>query len=246
MNEQVEILVAIPARNEAVRIGRCLRGVMSALAVARGSGRVSRSRIAVAAHRCTDATVEIARRELGRRAEDGLVLRLDEDQPVGGVRTRLAMAAAASDPALDPARLWLFSTDADSVVPSDWVLGMLDAAARADADLVAGLVDLVGWRGGRAARRAYRQIIAAKLEPDGGHRHVYAANLAIRWTAFEALGGFPAVANGEEAALLAAARNLGLPVATPSRPRVRTSGRTDGRASDGLAALLARLAQDAV
>ena len=282
MTEPCDVLVAIPAHDEADRIEACLRSVAAALRAGQAVGLVQRGRIAVGAHRCRDETAAIATgtlRDLGW--SDHVVLDMAGAAPVGLVRTRLACRARQVEPALPASRLWLFSTDADSVVPADWVSGMLRAAAEdaagdevrdaagdevrdavvdevrdaagdevrdaagesaeGEADVVAGLVDLAGWRGGRAARRAYRQIIASKLLPGGGHDHAYAANLAVRWTTFEAIGGFPGVAHGEEAALLVAARDAGARVATPRTPRVRTSGRMPGRAPEGLGDLLGRL-----
>lgn len=237
-----DVLVAVPAQDEADRIEACLRSVAASLRAAQAGGLVHRARIAVGAHRCRDGTAAIATDALDDLGwSDRVVIEIAEAAPVGLVRSRLACAARQVEPALPPGRLWLFSTDADSIVPVDWVSGMLQTAAEDEADVVAGLVDLVGWRGGRAARRAYREIISSKLLPDGGHDHVYAANLAVRWATFETIGGFPGVPHGEEAGLLAAARRAGARVATPRTPRVRTSGRMPGRAPEGLGELLGRL-----
>ncbi len=241
-----DVLVAVPAHDEVDRIGTCLRSVVSALHAAQVAALVGRARIAVGAHRCRDDTAAVAARAIRETGwPDAIVVELDDDLPVGLVRTRLARHAVLAEPALEPDRLWLLSTDADSVVPLDWVSGLLRAAWEGEADVVAGLVDLVGWRGGRAARRAYRQILAEKLLPDGGHEHVYAANLAIRWTTFQAIDGFPGLPHGEEAGLLRAATDAGARLATPRAPRVRTSGRVPGRAPQGLADLLGRLHDEA-
>jgi hypothetical protein len=52
------------------------------------------------------------------------------------------------------------------------------------------------------------------------------------------VGGFPAVPHGEEHALLARLQEAGYRVVRPPDVRVRTSARTTGRATAGLAALL--------
>lgn len=238
----VDVLVAIPARDEADRLAGCLESVRDAARAARAGGWIDRVRVAVVAHRCTDSTAAVAVSTINRWPDvEPFVLELDEELMVGAVRTTLARRAVSADPALAPDRLWLFSTDADSAVPTDWISGHLNTADRAGADLVAGLVDLVDWRASRSALRSYRRMIADGLLPDGGHTHAYAANLAVRWIRFEQLGGFPALRHGEEAGLIKAARAAGLTVATPRQPTVRTSGRIPGRAQHGLSALLQQL-----
>ncbi len=104
-----------------------------------------------------------------------------------------------------------------------------------------GLVDLSDWLVDDATLAAYEQIIAAGLTRHG-HRHAYAANLAIRLSTFRAVGGFPALPHGEEHGLAAACRAAGLPVVSTLYPRVQTSARMPGRAPGGLGSLLAQLA----
>ena len=144
-------------------------------------------------------------------------------------------------PAPSSDRTWIFSTDADTVVPPT---GSTTLAQQADgsADFILGLADLDGWDAREPARRAYRQIIDAGLTQDG-HHHVYAANLAIRLSAFRQVGGFPGLPHGEEHGLARAVRAAGLTVLTIFAPRVRTSARMPGRAADGLGSLLDRLTQ---
>ena len=123
-------LVAIPAHDEADRIEACLRSVAAALragqAVGPGPAGQDRGRRAPLSGRdCGHRHGHAARPGLvgSRRAGHG------GRRPVGLVRTRLACRARQVEPALPASRLWLFSTDADSVVPADWVSGMLRAAA---------------------------------------------------------------------------------------------------------------------
>ena len=118
-----DVLVAIPARNEAELIADCLTAVREAGQYALAAGPVRRVRVAVAAHRCTDDTAAIARRQLSDVGHliDHLVIELDEPAPVGRLRTLLIERAMTKAPALDPEWTWVFSTDADSVVPPGWV-----------------------------------------------------------------------------------------------------------------------------
>ena len=238
-----DLLVAVPARNEELTIEPCLRSVVAAVERALSAGVAKDARIAVAAHRCDDDTAARAARLLGGPAGwTHLVLAETRPMPVGAVRTRLITAAMARP---TPLRrdTWIFSTDADSTVPSDWVTATLAAALPAAADLVAGMTELADWQADEAAQRAYGRLIAAGLTTSG-HRHVYAANLAVRFAAFAAVGGFPALPHGEEHGLLRAVRESGGSVLSTLQPLVRTSARMPGRAHHGLGALLDSLVHE--
>lgn len=235
-----DVLVAVPAREEAESIEVCLAAVDVAAQQARASGAVRRIRVAVAAHRCHDATAARAAAYLDSTLLEHLVLIDQESDTVGGVRTRLVEAAMALDPPLEPGRTWLLSTDADSVVPPDWVTAMLDVADRTGADLVAGFVGLDSWVADAAALEAYEHLLHAGLTAEG-HDHVWAANLAVSYRAFAAAGGFPSVAHGEERVLARRVARTGKVVGA-LHPVVTTSARMPGRAAHGLGDLLRRLA----
>lgn len=241
--DPVDVLVALPARNEAATLAGCLAAAVAAGRTAQEAGRVDRFRVAVAAHRCTDDTAAIARQVLGAAAADQVVLRLERPDRVGTVRTQLIHHAMGEPEPLDPARTWVLSTDADSRVPADWVTGLLGAAARTGADLVAGLIELDDWAVDEAGRAAYDRLVESGLDGPDGHRHVYAANLAVRYATFRAVGGFPPALHGEERELLEAVAAAGGRVARVRQPTVSTSARMPGRAAHGLGALLAELAE---
>ena len=114
-NAAWDVLVAIPARDEAELIADCLAAVREAGEYAIAAGPVRRVRAAVAAHRCTDDTAAIARRQLSDVGHliDHLVIELHEPAPVGRLRTLLIERAMTKAPALDPERTWVFSTDAE-------------------------------------------------------------------------------------------------------------------------------------
>ncbi|WP_158716461.1 glycosyltransferase family 2 protein [Blastococcus sp. Marseille-P5729] len=233
------VLVAIPAHNEQLLLGRALEAAVQAVDDLRSQCPFDIS-IGVSAHRCTDDTFAVAGARLA--SADGVdvtVLRDKRSRTVGGVRRRLINAMLT--PGMHAPTTWLLSTDADSIVPPQWISQMLQAAAREDAVAVAGMTDLVDWSANAQQRAAYDHIVEAGLTDDGGHRHVYAANLAVRLDAYLAAGGFPSVAHGEEHHLIEAIRAAGGTVATPRHPRVRTSGRMPGRAAHGLGDLLATL-----
>ncbi|MCW2811371.1 MAG: acylphosphatase [Friedmanniella sp.] len=237
----VDVLVAIPAHNEAETIESCLAAVGAAAATAQRTGAVRRVRVAVSAHRCTDDT---ARRAAGVLAElpgvEALVLEEPRVLTVGGLRTRLiAQASAGAEPL--PHDAWVFCTDADTLVPQDWLTGTLRQAAERGAVLVLGLADLMDWAADDTARQAYAELLERGIADDG-HEHAYAANLAVRLDVLRRVGGFPSVPHGEEHGLAAAVRRAGLGIISTFHPRVQTSARMPGRAAEGLGALLARLA----
>lgn len=239
-------LVAIPARDEERRIGGCLAGVAEAAEAARADGRIDGVLVVVAAHRCGDGTVGIARERLAAMPIDGwLVVEDEASEGVGATRAAAIRAALARCPELAEEPGWLFSTDADSVPPADWMTAYLDEIALRPGPPAGarGLVELVGWERTDAAQAAYDAIIAAGLRGDD-HDHVYGANLAVRLDAYLAAGGFPDVPSGEDHALCAALRELGMPLPGVFRPVVATAGRTRARAGDGLGALLARLSAE--
>ena len=240
MHEAADVLVAIPAHNEADSIRACLTSVVNALRIGQQAGAIRRARVAVAAHRCSDDTVERCHAVLDRLPLEFLVWSVADELPVGAVRTRLIQRAAQASPAL-PDSAWVLSTDADTVVPDDWACALIAIGRDTGADLVLGLAELDSWRADGAAQGRSRELIDAAID-DGQHGHAYAANLAVRWSTFRAVGGFPAVPHGEEHALAAEIRRTGGRVVSPLQPRVRTSARMPGRAEHGLGALLARLA----
>ena len=237
-----DVVVAVPARDEADSIEACLAAIAVAVRDAQPAGAVRRVRVAVAAHRCRDETAERAAAYLRTSGVDHLVLVDDDSDTVGAVRTRLVEAAMLVDPPLEEDRTWVLSTDADSVVPPDWVRGLLDVAERTQADLVAGFVSLDAWQVNRAASEAYDHLLLSGLTAEG-HDHVWAANLAVAYGAFRAAGGFPSVAHGEERVLAGRIARTGRVVGA-LHPVVTTSARMPGRAAHGLGDLLRRLAED--
>lgn len=234
------VVVAIPAHDEAALIEQALLSVLGAVASASRQHRALAFTIGVAAHRCSDDTFAVASRTLAAAGGVRSIVTRDEtSRTVGAVRHGLISTLITAE--MDPSATWILSTDADSVVPRDWIIDLLAIAQRSDAVAVAGMTELIDWDPDPQTRARYDAIITAGLTPDGGHTHVYAANLAVRLDAYLAAGGFPSVRHGEDHCLLRAVRANGGVVATPREPKVQTSGRIEGRAHDGLADLLASL-----
>lgn len=235
------VVVVVPARNEAGHIDTTLRSVQRSVTRARHAGLLDRSTIEVRAHLCTDPTVAVARQTLapgeGRVVEDHTSRSVGQVRD-GGVRAglqRLGSPLSAT---------WVLSTDADTCVPDTWVAHLLTAARGSGSVGVAGLAQLDRSLDDPIAAMLYQRLLDMKMrhgEEHHHHDHVYGANLAVRADAYLDVGGFPDVAVGEDAALVDALEEAGLPVLRTRDIEVTTSARTHGRAAGGLAHLLAGL-----
>lgn len=154
------------------------------------------------------------------------------DRTIGEVRDLGMRAARTVLTGHSPARIWLLSTDADTVVHPEWARRHV-RLADAGYDAVAGVAHLDRPAGPtRAALERYAAVVGRARGP-WGHGNVYGANLGIRADAFDAVGGFGPVPVGEDHDLwqrLGAAgytrRHANIPVTTSAR-------------HDGLAAPLA-------
>lgn len=228
--------VVVPARDEAERLSGCLRSVERALSALPGGISTA---IWVVADRCRDATPDIAERLLGRRAGRGWESS-EDPLPVGSLRARGVRAVLQLLSGHDPERIWLLNTDADTVVPANWARAHISHAGRG-ADAVAGLADLAGDSELHPVAAARYAEISSRHRHAGGHGHVYGANLGVRAARYLEVGGFAARSCGEDVDLVERLRRAGAAVLSPLDVRVTTSARTVGRATGGVADLLAAL-----
>ena len=221
------VLVVVPAHDEEELLGRCLTSVAAAAAQLRTARPAVLVETMVVLDRCRDGSEAVAAQHPVE------VLRIDA-ACVGVARARGVEQAARTCADLDPARVWVASTDADTTVSSTWLTQQVDAA-EAGAHLVVGRVEPdTADLDGRVHAAWHRLHPAA-----GDSHHVHGANLGIRLDAYELAGGFPPLREHEDAVLVAAARRLGLRVA--SGTTAVTSGRLQGRAGGGFAGYLRRL-----
>jgi glycosyltransferase involved in cell wall biosynthesis len=218
--------VCVPAHDEADVLAGCLDSVTAAAAECRRCFPGLRVVTVVAVDACTDGTATVA----GSR---GAVTVQLHRRCVGAARAAAADAVLARFADVAAADVWLACTDADSRVPPQWLTLHL-TAAEAGADAVVGMVTVDDWEGrGAAMAAAWRRAHV----PVRGHGHVHGANLGVRGDAYLAVGGFRALATGEDVDLvrrLSVARHV---VRTPGAPVV-TSARRAGRAPAGFAAHL--------
>lgn len=222
------VIVAVPARDESATITDCLRSID------RAAMRVQVPvTITVAADSCSDDTVDRARSARPACAELMIV--------EGSWGRAGAARAAAVDRALrrrvDLSGTWIANTDADCVVPPDWLVTQLAMGGSVAA--VAGVVGL-------DPSVTPAPLVAAFLRSypvDGDrHDHVHGANFGLRADAYAAAGGWCThIVVGEDHALWRAIRAGEFAVAQTTALRVSTSARRHSRVDGGFATDLSRL-----
>ncbi len=210
------VAVVIPARDEAELIGRCLRSVL----MARRLGAPDAA-VIVVADGCLDNTVQIA------RSFNNIVVLEIESSNVGAAR------AAGAAFALDRGADWLANTDADSVVPPNWlhVQRQLAAAGR---DLIIGTVR-PDFRDLDLAQRAAWEHTHERGRPNG---HVHGANLGVRSNLYRTVGGYRALPEHEDNDLVDRLMRAGAVLEATDANEVVTSGRKVGRTPGGYARFL--------
>ncbi len=248
VNRPAPAIAAIPARDEADRIGACLEALD-----AQCGARLDH--ILLFVNNSTDHTAELARSvRLHPRTRLHVIERtLPPGQANAGMARRLAMQAATSLAGPDSV---LLTTDADGLVDPDWLAANL-AALRAGADVVAGWVELHPIEWGQipnqlheddARECAYDALcdeIHAQLDPDPHdplprHTQHSGASLAVTAQAYARCGGVPAVPSGEDRALVAALRRIDARIRHAPEVHVTVSGRMVGRAPGGMADTIRR------
>lgn len=206
--------VIVPARNEEALIGACLSSIRAAASML-GSEDVCTF---VALDRCVDGTAGIA-------AAFGAHTVIVSDGNVGRAR------AAAAEYALRCGARWIASTDADSRVPADWLVGQLASAA----DAFVGTVDVDD--------KEYRDMaLAARFRATqhhcDGHPHVHGANLGVAALWYRRCGGFSPLPAHEDVVFVRSLEAAGAAIARLAHPRVLTSTRRIARAGQGFASYL--------
>lgn len=222
-----DVVVVVPAHNEQDLLDGCLHSLSRAAHRAVEVASVTVSTIVVL-DSCTDGSASVAARH-----------------PVATVEVthrNVGAARAAGFGFLGPdsyraATTWFATTDADTRVDRDWLVGHLRHAvdgARAIAGTVA--VDFDDTIDD-ALRASYRLHYRNEI----GHPHVHGANLGVRALDYLAVGGFAPLVTGEDHDLVRRLELGGIACRRVCDIPVRTSGRLRGRAPDGMAGFLRSL-----
>ena len=226
-----QVVVVVPARDEESLIGECLDALGEAVAHLRASRHTCAVAAVVVLDGCSDATPHVVARRPWVHA-----VRVDLGV-VGAVRAvGVAAGVAVAGAGHAEEGVWLAHTDADTRVPPSWLTTQV-ALAAGGVDLVVGSVEpdpadldphvLEGWHA------------AHVLAED--HHCVHGANLGVRLSAYQLVGGFRGLSVHEDVDLVRRVRAAGGVCRSTDRARVRTSGRRQGRVRGGFADFLAAL-----
>ena len=228
MSRVDHVVVAVPARDEEVLLPGCLRSVAASVAVLEEARPGIRVSVVVALDGCTDGSSRI----VGAWAVE--VVSLD-GLGVGAARDAAVEHGLAALGSPDEATTWVACTDADTVVPTVWLLRQVMWAERGT-DLVVGTAEPTGLGGGAAlaAWHARHRLVE-------GHTHVHGANLGVRAGRWRQAGGFGDRRLGEDVGLVERVRGRTARWVATDTIRVLTSGRPHGRVDDGFAGYLRAL-----
>jgi glycosyltransferase involved in cell wall biosynthesis len=231
--------VIVPAHDEQDLLPACLASVRRAAQALRGVP----VHLVVVADDCRDRTVRVARRG------GASVVSIDA-RSAGAARAAGAREVLRRTEPLDPANVWLATTDADTLVPASWLRQQVRHASQGW-DAIVGTIRVADWSGYPPGTRAlfrerYEGVegVEGVKGVEGGagqHGHVHGANLGFRASAYLRAGGFPELPTAEDHALVAALTAGGSRVLRTRGLPVVTSARRVSRAPHGFSHYLARL-----
>ena len=233
-DRRLRAAVVVPARDEELRIGRCL----AALAGQHGIDG-SEYEVILVLDGCTDRTAEIAASYSGR-----MKLHLIDGPQLGvGAARGLGMDMACSRlQRIGRSGGLIATTDADSWVAEDWLASQL-AATAAGAEAIGGHVKLDPAEAAALApetisgRERRLRTRARGLAPGGAteHAHFAGASIGITAAAYRRAGGLRTLAALEDEHLARRLEQAAIAIHRLDAVRVHTSARLDGRAPAGLA-----------
>jgi glycosyltransferase involved in cell wall biosynthesis len=228
--------VIVPAHDEQDLLPACLASVRRAAQALRGMP----VHLVVVADACRDRTVRVARR--GGASVVSIDARSAGAARAAGVREVLRRTGQ-----LDPANVWLATTDADTLVPATWLRQQVRHAGQGW-DAIVGTIQVADWSGYPPGTRSlFREryegveLVEGVEGGAGQHGHVHGANLGFRASAYLRAGGFPELPTAEDHALVAALTAGGSRVLRTRALPVITSARRESRAPHGFSHYLARM-----
>src|ERR1700722_5925357 len=251
-----EVCVIVPARDESVRIEKCLSALVKQVDPDGRPIDPAKYEVIVLANNCHDQTAARARAFGGRHPRLALHVVEIKFPParsyVGCARKLLMDEACRRFFLLGRSDGIIASTDADSFVDPGWIAGIL-REVEAGADAVGGRI--VADRAERLLlhpsveltylRQVAYDFLIAELEdlidpdpfdPFPRHFNHIGASLAVTARLYAQIGGLPDVLEDEDKALYKAILRSGGRFRPSLDVRVTTSARLDGRVEHGFSA----------
>ncbi len=222
------IHVVVPAHDEAELLPGSLASLAAAMHHVRRRLPGVRAGLTVVLDACTDASARTCA-EHGVDVVTITARNVGAARAAGTSRARALMVAEAGT----AEHTWIAHTDADSRVPLDWLTDQIEVAA-AGADVVLGRVE--------PDATATADVLARwhTLHPPG-RVGAHGANLGVRLSAYDAVGGITHLREHEDLDLVTRLLADGARPGAARRP-VTTSSRLEGRTGGGFAGYLADLA----
>src|ERR1700742_3174039 len=177
-------IVVVPAHNEKADLPACLRAVLTA-----GLCAPIPVSVVVVLDSSDDGSAELA----GDYGPDVHFVSV-EAHNVGAARA--VGFAYGRSLCRDDDVCWYTTTDADSRVDPGWLIHQLELGA----DMVLGVVRVTNWcqHSPDVADRYLQAYESDSPNHDGQHDHVHGANMGFSARAYWRVGGFHALASGED------------------------------------------------
>ena len=227
MTELDQVVVVVPAHNELAHLPQCLRALTTAALCLP---------MPVLTVVVLDASDDGSERLAGQFGPDVHFISVDAGN-VGAARAagfeyarNRCADVEPSAPGTPPPTRTAWSTP----------IGLLRMTS-ADADMVLGVVRVPAWRHFSAA--VVRRYLRAYRSSGPDHDHVHGANMGFRADAYWHVGGFRALATGEDVELVERFEAAGLTIHRDRGLSVATSDRREGRAPGGFAQHLRSLSR---
>ncbi len=196
-------------------------------------------RVAVVLDSCRDGSRAIADRWLAGSHDAEVPFQaaiVDVDATnVGVARHAGAAHLLAGWAIVDPARIWLATTDADSRVPPDWLARQVAHHDRG-VGIWTGTIDVTDW-----SERTPAVAAAWHANNLAESRPLHGASMGLNASAYLQVGGFSPLATGEDRALHRAVTGIGIRSIHDAGVPVLTSSRRTARAPLGFAHALDEL-----
>jgi len=243
-SEHLQLVVTIPAKNEAANIWKCL----SALVNQNSENGVISSKIfevIVLCNHCDDNTLDLCERFQNTHPNFPLYIYETHDAEINTVGTarRILMDIAATRLVDDG---FIIMTDADTQADKFW-LNAFQKLQPEPVDLICGIItpDFKGLeteaKNKLLQNRQYLDLVTrleSELYPQGSdpwprHSHNSGPNMAIRNSVYKQLGGIPPLACLEDIALYQRVISFGYKVKHSFNPVVTTSCRSVSRVPGG-------------